>query len=400
MDNLLRNQHQQQDYVDRPLYVAGYMSLLRPWLLQFFISESVDLPQNALEECPGISLLYLYVEDEFFKLYLHGESWERLKIYCYRESLMLPQMEILWMWPFQVENPGHAFLASVNVSMGVWRIGPREWVAKIRYQRRSLPMPFFVNDQGRRNVELSSGLTHHQLERLADAVETFIVLDIAMAFDKHNVEKDVAEAIKKEFDRKHGPTWHCIIGKKFRPSESGVKPGTKEGVDGGDDDVDMVRNLVLSNGGENNQVLSLSSDDALRVDDGDQGSDFLAIQKDLTDKTSVGVISGNKDDSFIKDVAGTNFPTFTGKDVVSACDETPSCIGIQDVEVDPFPPLFASDDSSLVAKEAATCYGSNNSQSTDLVSSDPLVNFVEYKRGIRLTENCGRSDHRNCGSKD
>ncbi|KAL7220720.1 hypothetical protein ACSBR2_013580 [Camellia fascicularis] len=35
------------------------------------------------------------------------------------------------------------------------------------------------------------------------------------AFEKNNVEKDVAEHIKKEFDRKHGPTWHCIVGKNF-----------------------------------------------------------------------------------------------------------------------------------------------------------------------------------------
>ncbi|XAR48693.1 Dynein ATPase [Bertholletia excelsa] len=41
-------------------------------------------------------------------------------------------------------------------------------------------------------------------------------VDIAIAaFEKHNVEKDVAEHIKKEFDRKHGPTWHCIVGKNF-----------------------------------------------------------------------------------------------------------------------------------------------------------------------------------------
>ncbi|KAL6970274.1 Dynein light chain 2, cytoplasmic [Sarracenia purpurea var. burkii] len=41
-------------------------------------------------------------------------------------------------------------------------------------------------------------------------------VDIALAaFEKHNVEKDVAEKIKKEFDRKHGPTWHCIVGKNF-----------------------------------------------------------------------------------------------------------------------------------------------------------------------------------------
>ncbi|KAG5632933.1 hypothetical protein H5410_004650 [Solanum commersonii] len=35
------------------------------------------------------------------------------------------------------------------------------------------------------------------------------------AFEKHNVEKDVAELIKKEFDKKYGPTWHCIVGKNF-----------------------------------------------------------------------------------------------------------------------------------------------------------------------------------------
>ncbi|CAK9138967.1 unnamed protein product [Ilex paraguariensis] len=41
-------------------------------------------------------------------------------------------------------------------------------------------------------------------------------VDIAIAaFEKNSVEKDVAEQIKKEFDEKHGPTWHCIVGKNF-----------------------------------------------------------------------------------------------------------------------------------------------------------------------------------------
>ncbi|KAL0348652.1 UNVERIFIED_CONTAM: Dynein light chain 2, cytoplasmic [Sesamum angustifolium] len=41
-------------------------------------------------------------------------------------------------------------------------------------------------------------------------------IDIAVAaFEKHNVEKDVAEHIKKMFDKKYGPTWHCIVGKNF-----------------------------------------------------------------------------------------------------------------------------------------------------------------------------------------
>ncbi|KAI4364455.1 hypothetical protein MLD38_020545 [Melastoma candidum] len=41
-------------------------------------------------------------------------------------------------------------------------------------------------------------------------------VDIAIsAFEKNSVEKDVAEHIKKEFDKKHGPSWHCIVGRNF-----------------------------------------------------------------------------------------------------------------------------------------------------------------------------------------
>ncbi|KAL6532483.1 Dynein light chain 2, cytoplasmic [Orobanche gracilis] len=41
-------------------------------------------------------------------------------------------------------------------------------------------------------------------------------IDIAVAaFETYNVEKDVAENIKKMFDTKYGPTWHCIVGKNF-----------------------------------------------------------------------------------------------------------------------------------------------------------------------------------------
>ncbi|XP_015899880.1 uncharacterized protein LOC107433141 [Ziziphus jujuba] len=41
-------------------------------------------------------------------------------------------------------------------------------------------------------------------------------VDIAIAaFEKNSVEKDVAESIKKEFDKRHGPTWHCIVGRNF-----------------------------------------------------------------------------------------------------------------------------------------------------------------------------------------
>uniref|UniRef100_A0A915D0D1 Dynein light chain n=1 Tax=Ditylenchus dipsaci TaxID=166011 RepID=A0A915D0D1_9BILA len=35
------------------------------------------------------------------------------------------------------------------------------------------------------------------------------------AMEKNNLEKDIAAHIKKEFDKKYCPTWHCIVGKNF-----------------------------------------------------------------------------------------------------------------------------------------------------------------------------------------
>ncbi|ESZ97335.1 dynein light chain [Sclerotinia borealis F-4128] len=35
------------------------------------------------------------------------------------------------------------------------------------------------------------------------------------AMIKHSVEKDIAQYIKKAFDEKRGPTWHCIVGRNF-----------------------------------------------------------------------------------------------------------------------------------------------------------------------------------------
>ena len=33
--------------------------------------------------------------------------------------------------------------------------------------------------------------------------------------EKYNIEKDIAAYIKKEFDKKYNPTWHCIVGRNF-----------------------------------------------------------------------------------------------------------------------------------------------------------------------------------------
>ena len=41
-------------------------------------------------------------------------------------------------------------------------------------------------------------------------------VDIATAaLEKFSIEKDIAASIKKEFDRKNGPTWHVVVGKNF-----------------------------------------------------------------------------------------------------------------------------------------------------------------------------------------
>ncbi|KAG9333076.1 hypothetical protein JZ751_013499, partial [Albula glossodonta] len=35
------------------------------------------------------------------------------------------------------------------------------------------------------------------------------------AMDKYNIEKDIAAYIKKAFDKRYDPTWHCIVGRNF-----------------------------------------------------------------------------------------------------------------------------------------------------------------------------------------
>ena len=37
------------------------------------------------------------------------------------------------------------------------------------------------------------------------------------ALEKFNIEKDIAAFIKKEFDKKYNPTWHCIVGRYAWP---------------------------------------------------------------------------------------------------------------------------------------------------------------------------------------
>ncbi|KAK6906394.1 hypothetical protein I203_100379 [Kwoniella mangroviensis CBS 8507] len=38
---------------------------------------------------------------------------------------------------------------------------------------------------------------------------------VVLSLEKHDVERDMAMFIKKEFDRLYGTTWHCVVGKNF-----------------------------------------------------------------------------------------------------------------------------------------------------------------------------------------
>lgn len=41
-------------------------------------------------------------------------------------------------------------------------------------------------------------------------------IDVAtQAIEKFEVEKDIAAYVKKEFDKRYNPTWHCIVGRNF-----------------------------------------------------------------------------------------------------------------------------------------------------------------------------------------
>ncbi|XP_027265826.1 dynein light chain 1, cytoplasmic [Cricetulus griseus] len=40
----------------------------------------------------------------------------------------------------------------------------------------------------------------------------------SQALEKYSIEKENAAHIKKEFDNKYKPTWHCIVGRNFGSS--------------------------------------------------------------------------------------------------------------------------------------------------------------------------------------
>eukprot|EP01107_Rhizomastix_libera_P013374 TRINITY_DN3633_c0_g2_i1.p1 TRINITY_DN3633_c0_g2~~TRINITY_DN3633_c0_g2_i1.p1 ORF type:complete len:130 (+),score=15.92 TRINITY_DN3633_c0_g2_i1:1-390(+) len=66
---------------------------------------------------------------------------------------------------------------------------------------------FFTHDMDRKAVIKNADMSE---EMQADAIEC-----ATQAMEKYNIEKDIAAFIKKEFDKKYNPTWHCIVGRNF-----------------------------------------------------------------------------------------------------------------------------------------------------------------------------------------
>ena len=54
-----------------------------------------------------------------------------------------------------------------------------------------------------KSVDMTESMQQEAIQTASKALETL------------TVERDIAAYIKKEFDKNHYPTWHCVVGKSF-----------------------------------------------------------------------------------------------------------------------------------------------------------------------------------------
>ncbi|KAL3310393.1 Dynein light chain 2, cytoplasmic [Cichlidogyrus casuarinus] len=50
---------------------------------------------------------------------------------------------------------------------------------------------------------------------MSDEMQQDAVNIASEALQNYSIEKDVAAFVKKEFDERYGPTWHCVVGRSF-----------------------------------------------------------------------------------------------------------------------------------------------------------------------------------------
>ena len=64
-----------------------------------------------------------------------------------------------------------------------------------------------------RNITIEKAVIRNS--DMDESMQNLAVELASAALEKYTLEKDIASHIKKEFDRRYGPTWHCVVGRNF-----------------------------------------------------------------------------------------------------------------------------------------------------------------------------------------
>ncbi|XP_006168795.1 dynein light chain 1, cytoplasmic-like [Tupaia chinensis] len=89
--------------------------------------------------------------------------------------------------------------------------------------KKKLPNKLFKMDYADTETVVSQCPLHGNHVQLKAVIKNVYMLEemqqdsvecMTQALEKYNIEKDIAAHIK-EFDKKHKPTWHCIMGRNF-----------------------------------------------------------------------------------------------------------------------------------------------------------------------------------------
>jgi dynein light chain LC8-type len=74
------------------------------------------------------------------------------------------------------------------------------------------PLFLFSQEQAKMSADRKAVIKNADM---SEDMQTDATEIAAQAMEKFNIEKDIAAYIKKEFDKKYNPTWHCIVGRNF-----------------------------------------------------------------------------------------------------------------------------------------------------------------------------------------
>ncbi|XP_055637545.1 dynein light chain 1, cytoplasmic isoform X1 [Toxorhynchites rutilus septentrionalis] len=86
---------------------------------------------------------------------------------------------------------------------------------KIRWTSPSPSSPSSSRSNSRNRSKMSDRKAVIKNADMGEEMQQDAVDCATQALEKYNIEKDIAAYIKKEFDKKYNPTWHCIVGRNF-----------------------------------------------------------------------------------------------------------------------------------------------------------------------------------------